>query len=89
MAEAPHGTAPSLQGKNVANPMAMLLACAAALDHASTVQGQAVSDTGASIRRATLGAAADGIRTFDLGGEATTSGVVDEVIRRIRQHPTA
>ena len=34
MAEAPHGTAPSLMGKNVANPMAMLLACAAALDHA-------------------------------------------------------
>ena len=35
MAEAPHGTAPSLMGKNVANPMAMLLACAAVLDHAA------------------------------------------------------
>ena len=35
MAEAPHGTAPALQGKNVANPMAMLLACAAVLDHAA------------------------------------------------------
>ena len=34
MAEAPHGTAPSLEGKNVANPMAMLLACAAVLEHA-------------------------------------------------------
>ena len=29
MAEAPHGTAPSLEGKNVANPMAMILAAAA------------------------------------------------------------
>ena len=28
MAEAPHGTAPSLQGKNLANPMAMILAVA-------------------------------------------------------------
>src|SRR5215211_390126 len=28
MAEAPHGTAPSLQGKDLANPMAMILACA-------------------------------------------------------------
>ena len=27
MAEAPHGTAPSLMGKDLANPMAMLLAC--------------------------------------------------------------
>src|SRR5215207_9112160 len=31
MAEAPHGTAPSLQGKDLANPMAMILACAAVL----------------------------------------------------------
>ena len=69
MAEAPHGTAPSLMGKNVANPMAMLLACAAVLDHAA--QGDpVVVDAAAAIRRATLGAAADGIRTFDLGGEA-------------------
>ena len=89
MAEAPHGTAPSLQGKNVANPMAMLLAVAAALDHASMVQGQALSDAASVIREATLGAAADGIRTFDLGGEASTSGVVDEVVRRIRAEAVA
>ena len=34
MAEAAHGTAPSLFGKDVANPMAMILACAALLGHA-------------------------------------------------------
>jgi isocitrate/isopropylmalate dehydrogenase len=70
-------------GKNVANPMAMLLACAAVLDHAA--QGDAVVfGRAAAIRNATLGAAADGIRTFDLGGEASTSEVVDEVLRRLR-----
>ena len=83
MAEAPHGTAPSLMGKNVANPMAMLLACAAVLDYAAR-DDPAVAAKAAAIRRATLGAAADGIRTFDLGGEATTSGVVDEVLARLR-----
>ena len=31
MAEAPHGTAPALEGKDLANPMAMILACAAVL----------------------------------------------------------
>ncbi len=83
MAEAPHGTAPSLMGKNVANPMAMLLACAAVLDHAA--HGDlTVADRAADIRRATLGAAADGVRTFDLGGEASTSEVVDEVLDRLR-----
>ena len=35
MAEAPHGTAPSLQGKDLANPMAMILACAAMLGQAA------------------------------------------------------
>src|SRR5215218_9116348 len=34
MAEAPHGTAPSLLGKDLANPMAMILACAALLSYA-------------------------------------------------------
>jgi 3-isopropylmalate dehydrogenase len=108
MAEAPHGTAPSLLGKNVANPMAMLLACAAVLDFASREGAGAGAGEGAdagearpagqagdtadrgvaraadAIRRATLGAAADGIRTFDLGGEASTSEVVDEVVARLR-----
>ncbi len=85
MAEAPHGTAPTLLGKNVANPMAMLLACAALLDHAAHGDA-AVARAAAAIRLATLGAAADGIRTFDLGGEASTSEVVDEVLRRVRRH---
>src|SRR5438093_1866484 len=39
MAEAAHGTAPALEGKNVANPMAMILAVAALLSQ--TDEGQA------------------------------------------------
>jgi isocitrate/isopropylmalate dehydrogenase len=82
MAEAPHGTAPSLAGKNVANPMAMLLACAAVLDYAGS-DDTPVAEAARRIRQATLDAAADGIRTFDLGGEASTSDVVDEVVMRM------
>src|SRR3954464_13797496 len=33
MAEAPHGTAPSLQGKNIANPMGMIMAGAAVMHY--------------------------------------------------------
>src|ERR1700687_6376618 len=43
MAEAPHGTAPSLEGKNVANPMAMILAAAALLGFASDARCRAAS----------------------------------------------
>ena len=80
MAEAAHGTAPSLQGKNVANPMAMILACAALLQHGEDA-GQAASR---AIREATLEAVADGVRTADLGGHAGTTEYTDEVIRRVR-----
>lgn len=83
MAEAPHGTAPSLAGKNVANPMAMLLACAAVLDHASGPQNSRLVEAARAIRDATLGVATEGIRTFDLGGSASTSEVVDAVVERL------
>jgi isocitrate/isopropylmalate dehydrogenase len=86
MAEAPHGTAPSLEGKDVANPMAMLLACAAVLEHAAERGDAGAAGAAAAVREATLGAALDGIRTFDLGGSASTTEVVDEVVARIRLH---
>jgi isocitrate/isopropylmalate dehydrogenase len=81
MAEAAHGTAPSLQGKNVANPMAMILAGAALLGYGDEEAQRA----GRAIREAALEAVADGIRTADLAGPATTTEYTDEVIRRARQ----
>jgi isocitrate/isopropylmalate dehydrogenase len=80
MAEAAHGTAPALFGKNVANPMAMILAGAALLSHADEEAQQA----GRAIREACLEAVAEGIRTADLGGHAGTREFADEVIRRTR-----
>ena len=81
MAEAAHGTAPSLRGKDVANPMAMILAGAALLGYGDEKAQQA----GRAIREACLEAVADGTRTADLGGHAGTSEFTDEVIRRTRQ----
>jgi isocitrate dehydrogenase (NAD+) len=80
MAEAAHGTAPSLQGKNVANPMAMILAGAALLGHAD----EEAQQVGRAVREACLEAVADGVRTADLGGHAETTEFTDEVIRRVR-----
>ncbi len=80
MAEAAHGTAPSLEGKNVANPMAMILAGAALLAYGSEEAQQA----GRAIREACLEAVSEGVRTADLGGHAGTSDFTDEAIRRTR-----
>jgi isocitrate dehydrogenase (NAD+) len=80
MAEAAHGTAPSLQGKNVANPMAMILAGAALLGYGDEQAQRAAR----AIRESCLEAVADGTRTADLAGHAGTSEFTDEVIRRTR-----
>jgi isocitrate dehydrogenase (NAD+) len=80
MAEAAHGTAPALRGKNVANPMAMILAGAALLAHGDDEAQLA----GRAIREAALEAVAEGVRTSDLGGHASTSEYVDEVVKRVR-----
>src|ERR687887_298735 len=63
MAEAAHGTAPALQGKDVANPMAMILAGAALLSHVDSAPAQ---QAGRAIREASLEAVAQGVRTADL-----------------------
>src|SRR6476619_2080675 len=68
MAEAPHGTAPALQGKDLANPMAMLLACGAVLQYAAERHGAGAERAAHAIHDGVLGAAADGIQTPDLGG---------------------
>jgi isocitrate/isopropylmalate dehydrogenase len=81
MTEAPHGTAPALQGKNVANPMAMVLAVASLLGY---MKGEEARRASRAIYEAALEAVSDGVRTADLGGQASTSGFADEVVRRVR-----
>ena len=81
MAEAPHGTAPSLEGKNVANPIAMILAGAALLTFFHDEDASRVSR---AIYEATLEAVLDGHRTADLAGATGTTEFTDEVIRHVR-----
>jgi isocitrate dehydrogenase (NAD+) len=81
MAEAAHGTAPALFGKNVANPMAMILATAALLSHIDDEEARAA---GRAVREACLEAVSAGVRTADLGGHAATTEFTDDVIGRVR-----
>jgi isocitrate/isopropylmalate dehydrogenase len=91
MAEAPHGTAPALEGKDVANPMAMILACAAVLHYAGE-EGRDPTAAGTddpaevaseAIYDAVLDTTASGTRTSDLGGHAGTTEFTDAVIERV------
>ena len=81
MSEAPHGTAPSLEGKDVANPMAMILAGAGLLGFVENDQARQVSR---AIYEATFETILDGTRTADMGGSAGTTEFTNEIIRHIK-----
>lgn len=84
MAEAPHGTAPALQGKDLANPMAMLLACGAVLHYAADRGVEEAETASRAIYESVLETVAAGIRTPDLGGGAGTTAFTDAVVERVR-----
>jgi isocitrate dehydrogenase (NAD+) len=83
MAEAPHGTAPALLGKDLANPLAMILACGALLRHAADRHGADAERASRAIYEAVLETIASGTKTPDLGGHAGTSEFTTAVIERI------
>ncbi len=82
LTEAPHGTAPALYGKNVANPMAMILAAAATLRYVRTETTAAASR---ALYEATMETVYDGVRTADLGGSTSMSDFTNEVISRVKR----
>lgn len=81
MTEAPHGTAPALEGKNIANPMAMILAGAAVLSY---IDNPKVDKASRAIYESVFEAAHDGRVTTDLGGRLSTTEFTDEVIKRVQ-----
>lgn len=73
--EAVHGTAPDIQGKDLANPTALLLSGVMMLRHLN------MNDKAEMIQAAVLKTIADNkYRTKDLGGSATTTQFTDAVI---------
>ncbi len=81
MTEAPHGTAPRLFGKNVANPMAMILAIAALLTFVDERGAPAASR---AIYESVLETVKEGTATSDLGGHASTTEFTDAVIGKVK-----
>jgi isocitrate dehydrogenase (NAD+) len=80
--EAVHGSAPDIAGKNVANPIALILSAVLMLRH---LQEHAAAER---VMRATLAVLAAGrIRTRDLGGSAGTTDVRDAIVARLRSDP--
>lgn len=76
--EAVHGSAPDIAGQGLANPSALILAAAMMLDH---IGEDAAADR---VRRGLVATiVADGVRTRDLGGHASTAEFGRAVAARV------
>jgi len=72
-----HGSAPDIAGRGIANPLAMFLSAAMMLRHQLGMHDEA-----AAVESAVDRALAGGLRTPDLGGDATT----DEAAAAVLEH---
>jgi isocitrate dehydrogenase (NAD+) len=76
--EAVHGSAPDIAGKGVANPVSLLLAAGMMLEHVG------LGDLRVRLERAIDEVLnVDGVRTGDLGGNATTRAFTEAVVNRL------
>jgi 3-isopropylmalate dehydrogenase len=73
-----HGSAPDIAGTGAANPLAMFLSAAMMLRHGLGMEAQA-----AAVESAVERALAEGLRTPDLGGTATTSEATQAVLQHL------
>lgn len=73
-----HGSAPDIAGQGIANPFAMFLSAAMMLRH-----GLSMPDQAAALESSVDRAVADGIRTRDLGGQASTAEATEAVLTRL------
>jgi isocitrate dehydrogenase (NAD+) len=77
--EAVHGSAPDIAGKDLANPVALILSAALMLRHLGE------GDAADRVARAVLGVLQEGrVRTRDLGGAAGTRAIRDAIVARVR-----
>jgi 3-isopropylmalate dehydrogenase len=72
-----HGSAPDIAGQGVANPLAMFLSAALMLRHGLGMENEA-----SAVESAVDRALAEGLRTPDLGGSATT----EQAARAVSSH---
>ena len=73
-----HGSAPDIAGEGIANPLAMILSAAMMLRH-----GLAREEAAAAVESAVDRALDGGLRTTDLGGNATTAEATEAVLEEL------
>lgn len=86
MAQASHGSAPDIAGKNRANPTALFLSAAMLLEWlAPRHRDERLAAAAGRIRHAVDATVESGVATADLGGQASTSAFTETVEARVHR----
>jgi 3-isopropylmalate dehydrogenase len=89
MAQASHGAAPDIAGRNIANPIAMILSGAMLLDWLGSRNGDDAAVRAARrIDEAVAETVASGVVTPDMAGSASTRDVAAAVMDRVAVRPS-
>lgn len=78
MFEPVHGSAPDIYGKGIANPIGQIWTAKMMLDHFGELE------LGNRLLNIVEEVTADGIKTGDIGGTATTKEVTDAICNRLK-----
>jgi 3-isopropylmalate dehydrogenase len=86
MAQAAHGGAPDIAGRNIANPIAMMLSSAMLLSWLGRRHNDPASlDAALRLERGIETAVRSGVTTPDMGGSATTTEFTAAVVEAVRR----
>lgn len=84
MAQAAHGSAPDIAGKNIANPVGLMLSTVMLLDWlANRHEDRRLIEVARTMENGIFQALAEGAKTRDLGGAASTTEFTQAVVERI------
>jgi 3-isopropylmalate dehydrogenase len=87
MAQAAHGSAPDIAGKNIANPVGELLSAVMLLDWlAERHDDHNLIEVARLVETAMYQTISEGICTKDLGGTATTTEFTQGIVQRISSY---
>lgn len=90
VAQAQHGSAPDIAGRDIANPTSLILSAAMLLDWRGRRDGNAALIAAAAVIEAAVEATIDepATRTRDLGGTTGTAAFAQAVIARLAANPS-
>jgi len=82
MAQAQHGSAPDIAGRDLANPVSILLSVSMLLDDSGETTAAKNLD-----RELSNMLSSPTSRTADLGGQLSCSGFTEQLIQRLKANP--